>query len=156
MAAAELDGNKADAFLVRRVPYYGVNVSAPFILMRHWKEWQEKRTFTCDKYDIELCRIAMEIQMHSQRYFFGRYAEIYFDNTQRENLEKRMHNYGEKSKGYFNALTEQFNIDDVQTNCGLSMNAARVLVSRWCKDGVVKKLPGKRGQEKWKKTRLAL
>ena len=33
--------DKADEMMVKRVAYYGINVSVPFIMMRHWDEWQQ-------------------------------------------------------------------------------------------------------------------
>lgn len=151
MTLAEIEGNKADAFLVRRVPYYGVNISAPFIFMRHYKEWEEKRTFKCDKYDIELCKIAMEVQMHSQRHFFGRFAEMYFDDSQREKTERRMRNYSQKTNSLFDTLPKTFKLEDIMKAGDISQNAARIVVSRWRKDSLIKKLPSKRGNESWQK-----
>ena len=59
---AEFNGDKADRTLLKRIPYYGIGISLPFILMRHWDEWQEHRTLTMDDRDKRLCRLAMEIQ----------------------------------------------------------------------------------------------
>ena len=36
MEIAEFNGDKADRTLLKRIPYYGIGVSLPFILMRHW------------------------------------------------------------------------------------------------------------------------
>ena len=151
MELAKIDGNKAEAFLVRRVPYYGINISAPFILMRHWQEWEEKRTFKCDKYDIELARIVMEIQLHSQRKFFGKYAEMYFDNSQREKVEKQMSGYKSRSNDIFNSLPEIFSKADILKNEGVTESGATQLIYRWCKSGFCKKIVGKKGNEKWTK-----
>lgn len=151
MELAEVDGNKPEAFLVKRVPYYGINISAPFILMRHWDEWEEKRTFKCDKYDIELCRIVLEIQMYSQRLFFGKYAEMYFDNSQRERLEKQVNSYKKRSDDIFNGLGETFSREDVVKKAGISVDAARQVIYRWVKDGYCKKIVAKKGKEKWQK-----
>ena len=62
MEIAEFNGDKADRTLLKRIPYYGIGISLPFILMRHWDEWQEKKTLTMDERDKRLCRLAMEIQ----------------------------------------------------------------------------------------------
>ena len=48
---AEFNGDKADRTLLKRIPYYGIGVSLPFILMRHWDEWQESKTLTMDDTD---------------------------------------------------------------------------------------------------------
>ena len=49
MEIAEFNGDKADRTLLKRIPYYGIGISLPFILMRHWDEWQEHRTLTMDE-----------------------------------------------------------------------------------------------------------
>ena len=61
MEIAEFNGDKADRTLLKRIPYYGIGISLPFILMRHWDEWQESRSLTMDEMDKRLCRLAMEI-----------------------------------------------------------------------------------------------
>ena len=38
MEIAEFNGDKADRTLLKRIPYYGIGISLPFILMRHWDE----------------------------------------------------------------------------------------------------------------------
>ena len=48
MEIAEFNGDKADRTLLKRIPYYGIGISLPFILMRHWDEWQESRSLTMD------------------------------------------------------------------------------------------------------------
>ena len=75
---AEFNGDKADRTLLKRIPYYGIGVSLPFILMRHWDEWQESKTLTMDDTDKRLCRLAMEIQYKCQQFFFGEMAFNYF------------------------------------------------------------------------------
>lgn len=149
---AKIDGNKVEAFLVNRVPYYGINISAPFIFMRHYKEWQEKRTFKCDKYDVQLCRLVMDIQMHSQRLYFGKYAEMYFDNSTRDKLAKAYNQKNTKSNDLFKSLPDEFVIEDIQKiSQDMTVNAARILVSRWKNEGRLDKVSTKRGSEKWKK-----
>lgn len=149
---ARLDDNKTEAFLVNRVPYYGINVAAPFILMRHWDEWQEKRTFKCDRYDIDLCRTICEIQMHSQRQFFGKYAEMYFDNSQRDRLQKEYSTKNTKSQDLFKGLPAEFTIDDIIKAQDMTVNAARILVTRWKERKMCEKISTKRGKEKWRKS----
>ena len=148
---ARIDGNKTEAFLVNRVPYYGINVAAPFIFMRHYKEWEEKRTFKCDRYDIELCRLICEIQMHSQRQFFGKYAEMYFENSQRDKLTKEYSEKTTKSDDLFKRMPAEFTIDDLMKAQEMTVNAARILVSRWKEKSRVVKISSKRGSEKWRK-----
>ena len=151
-AMAEIDDNRAEAFLVNRVPYYGINVAVPYVFMRHYKEWEEKKTFKCDHYDIELCRIFMEIQMHSQRQFFGRYAEMYFENSERDKSNRLYSTKTSKSDDLFNQLPKEFTIEDIQKKKEMTVNAARILVTRWKESKRCIKISTKRGSEKWQKS----
>ena len=57
-----LDHDKADAMLIMRVGYYGIAISIPFILMRHWEKWEAHKTITIDQKDIDLCLLVLDIQ----------------------------------------------------------------------------------------------
>jgi len=46
MAIAEVNNDHADALLLNRIAYYGIGVAVPYILMRHWEEWEKSRTDT--------------------------------------------------------------------------------------------------------------
>lgn len=151
-AMAKIDDNRAEAFLVNRVPYYGINVAVPYVFMRHYKEWEENKTFKCDRYDIELCRIFMEIQMHSQRQFFGRYAEMYFENSERDKTSRAYSTKTSKSDDLYNQLPKEFTIEDIQKKQEMTVNAARILVSRWKDAKRCVKISTKRGHEKWSKS----
>ena len=62
MEIAEFNGDKADRTLLKRIPYYGIGISLPFILMRHWEEWQSSRTLTMDD-DEFLAAFALAIDV---------------------------------------------------------------------------------------------
>ena len=64
--------DKADEMMVKRVAYYGINVSVPFIMMRHWDEWQQQGALTIDDTDFALCRLVMDAQYMCQKRFFGK------------------------------------------------------------------------------------
>ena len=152
MELAKIDGDKVDAFLIKRVPYYGINVSAPFIFMRHYKEWEKQRTFKCDKYDLELCQLVMEIQLHSQRLFFGRLAEKYFESSSEKARENSVTDRKRKSDDILNLLPETFCREDLLDKGIKTVNAAKIMICKWIKEGKAKKLAGKKGAEKWQKT----
>ena len=111
MEVAAFNGDKADEMLLKRVPYYGICVAAPFILMRHWDEWQEKKTFEIDDTDRRLCTLAMEIQHYCQLHYFGRMAQAYFENSERdeENGRRRPSKYDQ----CYEQLPEEFTTEDV-------------------------------------------
>ena len=102
---AKFNADKADRTLLKRIPYYGIGISLPFILMRHWEEWQEKKSLTMDDRDKRLCRLAMEIQYKCQQFFFGEMAFNYFADQNKEFVvRKRSTRYSE----CFRKLPDEF------------------------------------------------
>ena len=102
---AEFNDDKADRMLLKRIPYYGIGISLPFIMMRHWDEWQESRCLTMDDRDRRLCRLAMEIQYKCQQFFFGEMAFNYFADQGKEFVvRKRSNRYDE----CFRKLPDEF------------------------------------------------
>ena len=131
---AEFNGDKADRTLLKRIPYYGIGVSLPFILMRHWDEWQESRTLTMDDLDRRLCRLAMDIQYRCQHFFFGEMAHNYFENQSKEFVQRR------RSSRYddcFRKLPEEFKTQHFMEVFGCSQQAASRAIIRFQEDGVV-------------------
>ena len=120
---------------IRRVPYYGINVSAPFILMRHFEEFMEKGTFTVDEYDKELCSLVMEIQYYTQRYYFSKFATIYFENkaTEAEENFQRKHII----LSYLAKMPDVFTKEDLCSSQGLNQNYAQVVITRWERNNLV-------------------
>ena len=135
---AKIDQDKADELLIMRVGYYGIAIATPYILMRHWDEWEQTKTFTIDDQDKELCQLVLNIQYQTQHYFFGKYARQYFDNMNNEaNTNRRRRG---KTKIAFDNLPENFTLEDVAQAFDTNQDYARVLVFRFKKDGFVEKL----------------
>ena len=131
---AEFNGDKADRTLLKRIPYYGIGVSLPFILMRHWDEWQESKTLTMDETDKHLCRLAMEIQYKCQQFFFGEMAFNYFADQNKEFVVRR------RSTRYdecFRKLPDEFKTQQFMDCFGCSQPAASRAIERFRKDGIV-------------------
>jgi hypothetical protein len=135
MTIAGMNDDKADELLIKRVAYYGINVSAPYILMHHWQQWQEKKTFDIDEEDLQLCRLVLDIQYQTQHFYFGEYARMYFDNQQRDINRNAGHR--NKTRMAYVQLTDEFTSEDVERLTGASNGACRVLISRLIKDGKV-------------------
>lgn len=129
--AGETNDETMDLF-IRRVPYYGINISAPFILMRHFDEFKEKGTFTLDDKDKELCTLVMEIQYMTQRHYFAKYASIYFDNKQTEEVESS--NRKNVIHSYLAKMPENFKRSDIESTLNVNSNYAAVLMLRWEKE----------------------
>ena len=137
MEIAEFNGDKADRTLLKRIPYYGIGISLPFILMRHWDEWQEKRSLTMDDRDRRLCRLAMEIQYKCQQFFFGEMAFNYFADQNKEFVQRRRTTrYSE----CFRKLPDEFNSQQFINCFNCSKTAASRAIIRFQDEKVVEKV----------------
>jgi len=136
MAFAEVDNDKTEELLVKRVSYYGIAVSAPFILMRHWQEWTEKGTFTIDDTDKQLCELALNIQYQTQLYYFGTDTDNYFKEYQTGCTEKRR---TKKSMIAYGLLPDTFTLKDVMRCYEVKYGAAKTIVHRLVYDNYVEK-----------------
>ena len=135
---AEFNGDKADRTLLKRIPYYGIGVSLPFILMRHWDEWQESKTLTMDDTDKRLCRLAMEIQYKCQQFFFGEMAFNYFaDQNKDQNKEFVQRRRTGRYEECFRKLPDEFKTQQFMDVFGCSQQAASRAITRFRNDGVI-------------------
>ena len=134
---AEFNEDKAEKLLLMRIPYYGINVSLPFILMRHWDEWQESKTLTIDDMDRRLCRLAMEIQYRCQHFFFGEMAYNYFEDQGKEFTQRRRTTRYDEC---FRKLPDEFKTEQFMECFGCSQPSASKSIQRFINDGVVKKV----------------
>ena len=131
---AEFNGDKADRTLLKRIPYYGIGVSLPFILMRHWDEWQESKTLTMDDTDKRLCRLAMEIQYRCQQFFFGEMAFNYFADQNKEFVvRRRTTRYDE----CYRKLPDEFKTQQFMDCFGCSNATAARSINRFKEDGII-------------------
>jgi hypothetical protein len=137
MEIAEFNGDKADRTLLKRIPYYGIGISLPFILMRHWDEWQEHKTLTMDDRDKRLCRLAMEIQYKCQQFFFGEMAYNYFADQNKEFVQRR------RSTRYddcFRKLPDEFKTQQFMDCFGCSSATASRAIFRFQEDHVIERV----------------
>ena len=101
------DEDQADWLLIKRVPYYGINVAAPYIDMRHWQEREEKGTYAIDATDKRLCSLVLEIQYRTQLHWFYDLHRLYYDNQLREAAQQKRRT--NKFVECFRQLPEEFN-----------------------------------------------
>ena len=134
---AEFNGDKADRTLLKRIPYYGIGISLPFILMRHWDEWQEHKTLTMDERDKRLCRLAMEIQYKCQQFFFGEMAFNYFADQNKEFVQRRRTT---RYDDCFRKLPDEFNSQQFMEVFNCSKTAASRAIIRFQDEKVVEKV----------------
>ena len=137
MEIAEFNGDKADRTLLKRIPYYGIGISLPFILMRHWDEWQEQHTLTMDDMDKRLCRLAMDIQYRCQQFFFGEMAFNYFADQNKEFVQRRRTSRYEEC---FYKLPDEFKTQQFMDVFGLSQSAAQRAIARLLQDYLIERV----------------
>ena len=137
MEIAEFNGDKADRTLLKRIPYYGIGISLPFILMRHWDEWQEQRTLTMDDRDCRLCRLAMDIQYRCQQFFFGEMAFNYFADQNKEFVQRRRTTRYDEC---FRKLPDEFKTQQFMEYFGITQPAAWKAINRFISEGIVEKV----------------
>ena len=134
---AEFNDDKADRTLLKRIPYYGIGISLPFILMRHWDEWQEKKTLTMDERDKRLCRLAMEIQYKCQQFYFGEMAYNYFADQNKEFVQRRRTT---RYDDCFRKLPDEFKTQQFMDIFNCSKTAASRAIIRFQDEKVVEKV----------------
>ncbi len=135
MEIAEFNQDKADEMLLKRVAYYGIGIATPFIMMRHWDEWQQSKTLTIDDVDCQLCRLVMDIQYRCQHRFFGEYARNYFDNLDRDaGLVRSRHS---KYDECYKRLPQTFCVADVEQAYDVNTEAAKKIAQRLSASGAV-------------------
>ena len=137
MMIAAQSKDEALAFMIKRVSYYGINCSVPFILMRHWDEWQAKHTLTMDEHDFELCDLFMEVQLFSQKNYFGRMTEKYCENSHKQVEEQSSENIHTKTVTMLRQMPNEFSRMVLMKKLGIAQSYAGVLISRWLRDELV-------------------
>jgi len=137
MEIAEFNHDKADRTLLKRIPYYGIGVSLPYIMMRHYDEWMDSKTLTMDEIDKRLCRLAMEIQYRCQQFFFGEMAFNYFADQNKEFVvRRRTTRYDE----CFRKLPDEFKTQQFMDCFGCSQSAASRSLIRLIDDNVIERV----------------
>ena len=149
MGLAEIEEDEVTAMLCQRVPYYGLHIAAPFIVMRHWEEWNKDQKLKIDETDKKLVSLLIEIQMTCQRYFFGGLCRAYLDNKNAQEQANRI-GYNSKSRRLLEALPTEFDWDLIFSKMDNDENKTRVQIWRWCEDKLIKKT-GRGKKAKFKK-----
>jgi hypothetical protein len=121
-AIAEFNDDQADWLLIKRVPYYGINVSAPYVDMRHWEEREKTGTYVIDDTDRALCDLVLDIQYRTQHYWYYELHRLYYDNQLREAAQQRRRT--NKFIECFRLLPEEFSTDMFSQTFGYANNRA--------------------------------
>ena len=121
-AIAEFNDDQADWLLIKRVPYYGINVSAPYIDMRHWEEREKTGTYTIDDTDRALCDLVLDIQYRTQHYWYYELHRMYYDNQLKEAAQQRRRT--NRFIECFRLLPEEFTTEAFAKTFGYANNRA--------------------------------
>ena len=113
--------DQADLMLIRRVGYYGINITAPFIDMRHWEEREKNGSYETDEIDERFCRLIMDIQYRCQHYFYGALAYNYYENQARDAVANST-NHNTRFAQCFKELPEEFTTEQFAQTFNLENN----------------------------------
>ncbi len=100
------DRDKADWLLIKRVPYYGISISVPYIDMRHWEEREQTGTYTIDAQDLALCDLVLDIQYRTQIFWYYELHRKYYDDQLRDAAQQRRRTT--KYQDCFRLLPDEF------------------------------------------------
>ena len=114
------DRDKADWLLVKRCPYYGINVSAPWIDMRHWEEREKTGTYVIDDQDLALCNLVLDIQYRTQHFWYYELHRQYYENQLRDAAKQRRRT--NKFVECFRQLPEEFTTEKFAQVFGYANN----------------------------------
>ena len=132
--------DQADLMLIKRVGYYGINITAPFVDMRHWEERETTGTYETDHIDERFCRLVMDIQYRCQHHFFGAYAYNYYDNQARDAAANTT-NHNPRYAQCFRALPENFSKSQFVEHFGLANgNSATVQLQTLVNERAIKRV----------------
>ena len=116
------DRDQADWLLIKRVPYWGINVSAPYIDMRHWQEREQTGTYQIDDTDRRLCDLVLDIQYKTQLFWYYDLHKLYYDNQLRDAAQQRRRT--NKFMECFRQLPEEFTTEKFAEVFGYANNRA--------------------------------
>ena len=116
------DRDKADWLLIKRCPYYGINISAPYIDMRREQERLQTGTYTIDAQDLALCDLVLDIQYRTQHYWYYELHRQYYENQLRDAAQQRRRTT--KFQECFRQLTTEFTTEQFAQTFGYANTRA--------------------------------
>lgn len=132
------DKDKADWLLIKRVPYYGLNISAPYIDMRHWEEREKTGTYVIDDTDRALCDLVLDIQYRTQHFWYYELHRAYYDNLLKDAAQQRRRT--NKFQECFRLLSDEFTTEKFTQVFGYANNrAGQKTLQRLEKDKAIKR-----------------
>jgi hypothetical protein len=105
--------------------------------MRHWDEWTKAKTLTIDDKDKDLVTLIMEIQYYTQRLYFGKYAENYFNERKSDFKEKSLLGTDPQLLDLALRLPEKFKRQDAEKICSMGKTSVVSILNRLVLDGYI-------------------
>ena len=143
MKVAEVEKDYETAFLIKRISYYGIHCSAPYILMRHWEEWQKEHKFKTDNLDKELGIIFTELQFFTQKMYFGQLTKDCLKESKELVAEQSYDSEMERILKYYNGMPDKFVAKEVTAIFDISASYARCIISQLVNAGLLEAGKGK-------------
>jgi len=132
------DEDRADWLQLKRIPYHMINVSAPWIDMRHWQERESTGTYTIDATDLALADLVGDIQYRTQHFWYYELHRLYYDNQLKDAAQQRRRT--NKFQECFRLLSEQFSTEQFAQTFGYANNrAAQKTLQRLEADKAIKR-----------------
>ena len=132
------DEDRADWLQLKRIPYHMINVSAPWIDMRHWQERESTGTYTIDATDLALSDLVGDIQYRTQHFWYYELHRLYYDNQLKDAAQQRRRT--NKFQECFRLLSEQFSTEQFAQTFGYANNrAAQKTLQRLEADKAIKR-----------------
>lgn len=116
------DEDRADWLQLKRIPYHMINVSAPWLHMRHWAEREQTGTYVIDDVDLSLADLVGDIQYRTQHYWYYELHRMYYDNQLKEAAKqcRRTNKFIE----CFRVLPSEFSTEQFAQTFGYANNRA--------------------------------
>lgn len=114
------DEDRADWLQLKRIPYHMINVSAPWIDMRHWQERESTGTYTIDATDLALSDLVGDIQYRTQHFWYYELHRLYYDNQLKDAAQQRRRT--NKFQECFRLLPDEFTTEQLSKTFGYANN----------------------------------
>ena len=111
--------------------------------MRHWDEWQKDHKFKTDKLDDELCILFTELQLFTQKMYFGQFTKDHLKDSDELVTEQSYDSEMERLLEYYKKMPDEFMAKDIPNKFNISASYARVIISQLVNKGLIEAGKGK-------------
>lgn len=139
---AEAQGDDVLDYLRKRAVFYATWFTVPRIYGRQWDKYEKGEEIEVNDEDLEFATLIYDSVIYWQDFYFGNMLQESWENARQ--LEKPRRRPG-KTQQVFMLLPNDFCIDDVMKYASSSRNAAKVMIYRWIKEGVIESMASKSG-----------